>query len=137
VRAAVERLRAEGRRIGLVEVARTPFAEALAIYRSADVYCGKLLMGYYNNAVIECLAMGVPCMCWMRPEYMKDIPDCPVIVTRPETVEANLRRAMDEREWLRTAGERGPGFVANHHAPGVVLERLRALYDKAAQEEGG
>lgn len=136
VRRAVELLRQEGRAIELVEVRRTPFEQALAIYKSADAYVGKLLMGYYNNANIECMRLGVPCFSYIRPEYLAAIPDCPIVPTRPEEVADKLRHSMDHREELAELGRRGPDFVARHHAPERVLGLLLERYAEGLARAG-
>lgn len=133
VRQAVERLKAEGERIELVEVSRTPYEETLAIYKGADVYCGKILMGYYNNAIIECMALGIPCMCWVRPDYVKDIPECPIIYTRPETVYKNLKWAISHRKELKQIGENGVAFVAQRHSPQKLVRQLISIYERRDQ----
>ena len=63
--AAVDRLREEGHAIELIVVSDRE-REALAIYKSADVYVGKLRLGYYNNANIETMLLGVPNMSFIR-----------------------------------------------------------------------
>jgi len=128
VRTAVERLRSEGKAIELVEVRRTPFEQALAIYKSADVFVGKLLMGYYNNANIECMLLGVPCLSYIRPEYLDAIPDCPIVATRPDEVEDRLRYYMDHRNELADLGRRGPAYVAARHDPATVLTIMLMCY---------
>ena len=131
IRAAVERLRAEGRQIELVEVSNMPYRDALAVYKSADVYVGKLRMGYYNNANIETMMLGVPNMAYIRDDFRSIVPDCPIIVTRPETVYDRLNEYVDRRKELKAIGARGPAFVAAHHAPPAILKSVVARYNEA------
>lgn len=135
VRDAVARLQAEGESIELVEVVKVPYREALSIYKSADVYVGKLLMGYYNNANIECMLMGVPCMTYIRPQFLEPLGDCPIINTRPKEVYDNLKRYLGDREALRELGARGPEFIRRHHDPDVLVGRMIALFNKALAEK--
>lgn len=137
LRAAVARLQAEGEALELVEVVQKPFPEALSIYKSADVYVGKLLMGYYNNANIECLLMGVPCMSYIRPEYLAALGECPIINTRPHEVYENLKRWLHDREGLKALGARGPEFIRRHHDVETILGRLFELYAQALEQKRG
>lgn len=130
IRAAVARLRSEGRNVELVEVNKMPYRQALAVYKSADVFAGKLRMGYYNNANIEAMLMGVPNMSYIRAEFLPAIPDCPIIVTRPETVYQNLKYWMDRPAELKEIGRRGPEFVKRHHDPDDHSRRLIAYYQQ-------
>jgi hypothetical protein len=130
IRAGVERLLGEGRDIELVEVSGVPYRDALAIYKSADVYVGKPRMGYYNNANIETMMLAVPNMSYIRDEFRYLVPDCPIIVTTPETVYERLRHYLDRREELRAIGARGPAFVRAHHDPHVIVRRLIERYNE-------
>ena len=135
IRDAVRRLATEGHAIELLELIKTPFAEALSAYKSADVYVGKLRLGYYNNANIETMTMGVPNMSFIRDEFASLVPDCPIIVTAPETVYDNLKNWMARPDELRAVGMKGPEFVKRHHDPNVIIERMIARYNDAFHEK--
>jgi hypothetical protein len=131
IRAAVERLQREGRAIELIEVSQMPYREALAVYKSADVYVGKLRMGYYNNANIETMMLGVPNMSYIRDDFRAIAPDCPIIVTRPDTVYDRLQYYIDRRDELRAIGARGPAFVQAHHEPQQIVRHMITRYNEA------
>ena len=136
IRIAVDRLRDEGRSIELVEVSNMPYRQALSVYKSADVYVGKLRMGYYNNANIETMMLGVPNMAYIRDDFLAIVPDCPIIVTRPETVHQRLSEYIDRRDELKAIGARGPAFVRAHHDPRLIMRRVVARYNEAFQAKG-
>lgn len=131
IRAAVERLRSEGRQIELVEVSQMPYRQALAVYKSADVYVGKLRMGYYNNANIETMQLGVPNMSYIREDFRRIAPDCPIIVTTPDTVYERLNYYIDRPEELRAIGARGPAFVNAEHHPHALAQKMIGRYNDA------
>jgi hypothetical protein len=133
VRSAVKRLRDEGYPLELMEVHGVSYKEALAVYKSADLFVGKLLMGFYNNAVIECMLLGVPCMCYIRDEFLANIPDCPIIVTRPETVYENLREYITKEQLLKEIGNQGVAFVRKHHDPDMVVQLMIDRYNQIYQ----
>jgi hypothetical protein len=131
IRAAVERLRQEGHRIELIEVGNTKYLDALALYKSADVYAGKLRMGYYNNANIESMMLGVPNMSYIREEFQSIAPDCPIILTTPDTVYERLSYYIVRRDELRAIGAKGPEFVRVHHNPTMLAQRMINRYNEA------
>jgi hypothetical protein len=135
VREAVDRMAAEGVKIELVEVFRQPFHEALALYKSADLYCGKLRMGYYNNANIESLMLGVPNMCYIRDQYLNLIPDSPFIVARPDNVYEKLREWVAKPGELKQLGARGPEFVRRYHHADRLMAHMIARYNQALQRK--
>ncbi|MBN2712350.1 MAG: glycosyltransferase [Planctomycetes bacterium] len=133
IREAIARLQEEGERIELVEIRNTPYMETLSIYKSADVFAGKLRMGYYNNANIEAMMLGVANISYIRDEYLASIPDCPVIVARPDSIYDKLKYFAHHREELAEIGRRGPEFVRAHHDPRMICERLLKDYDRVMQ----
>lgn len=136
IRAAVGRLQREGRAIELIEVSQMPYREALAVYKSADVYVGKLRMGYYNNANIETMMLGVPNMSYIREDFRSIAPDCPIIITTPDTVYDQLHHYIDRRDDLRAIGARGPAFVRAHHDPQQIVKLMIARYNEALAGRG-
>jgi hypothetical protein len=130
IRAAVDRLRREGCAIELVEVSNLSYREALAVYKSADVYVGKLRMGYYNNANIETMMLGVANMSYIRADFTGLFPDCPIINTTPDTVYDRLRYYVERPTELRAIGALGPAFVRERHDPAIIARRLIATYNE-------
>ena len=45
-----------------------PFQEALERYRKATVMIDQLKIGWYGMVALECMAMGVPVMCYIRED---------------------------------------------------------------------
>lgn len=128
IRAAVQRLQSEGHALELFEVIRQPYREAIAAYKSADVFAGKLLMGYYNNANIETLMLGVPNISYIRPEYMGTVPDSPIIIATPDTFYDTLKEWLGKPEELKALGALGPGFVTRYHDPNMIIDRMIERY---------
>jgi hypothetical protein len=137
IRMAIDRLRVEGVPVELIEVVDLPYREALAIYKSADLFCGKLRMGYYNNSNIETMIFGVPNMSYIRDEFLAGIPDSPIIIARPDTVYEKLKEALSDPRALAERGRRGPEFIKRHHDPNMVIERMLRRYENAWKARGG
>ena len=137
VRDAVKKLNDEGRMVELVEVKKTPYKEALSIYASADVYAGKLRMGFYNNANIECMMLGIPCMSFIRPEFReKYCPDCPVIQARPDTIYEVLKEYISRPDELKRIGKLGPDFVKKYHCEEKSILPLVECYQGLLGRKG-
>ena len=131
IRKAVQRLVDEGYDIELVEVIKQPYLEALSIYKSADLYAGRLLMGYYNNANIETMMMSVPNMSYIRDEYLHNIPDCPIIIARPDDIYEKISEWIQKPEELKKVGAQGPAFVKKYHDPDRVIQIMLDRYNEA------
>jgi hypothetical protein len=132
---AVRRLREEGFAIDLVMPQRVPFQEMLLMYGEVDLTIGKLTMGYYANAQIESMYSGLPTLCYIREAFLKEIPDCPIINVRPETLFERLRYYLTHRKELREIGKRGPEFVKKHHSGPLLAERQINMYQRGARSD--
>lgn len=130
LREAVSKLQMEGSAVELIEVTDKPLREALSIYRSADLFAGKLCMGYYNNANIETLGMGIPNMAYIRDGYLKGIPDCPIIIARPDNIYEKLKEWMAKPGELKRLGTLGPAFVKKYHDPSRIAAKLISEYNR-------
>jgi len=135
IRDAVNRLRREGMAVELIEVIKQPYREALAIYKSADLFAGKLRLGYYNNANIETMLMGIPNMAFVRDAFRHYAPDCPIIVARPETVYEQLREWVPRRRELKEIGIASREYVLKHHDPEHIVREMIGLYNAALQDK--
>ncbi len=130
LRKAISRLQDEGFNIEYIEVVKKPLSEALSLYKSADLYAGKLMMGYYNNANIETMLMGVPNMAYIREEFLDSIPDCPIIVARPDNVYEKLKEWVSKPDELKMLGAKGPAFIEKYHDSDKIIEHMIMRYNE-------
>lgn len=68
--AAVKRLQDKGLAIQLQVLGDVNHAAVMRAMRQADLAIGKMKMGYYANSQIESMALGVPTITWVRPEFL-------------------------------------------------------------------
>ncbi len=125
---AVEVLKAEGYPIDFVSAKRISNKDVLTLYKSADICVGKLRQGYYSNFQIESMALGKPTLCYLRREFLDQLPGIPIVNTTPVTVYENLKALLDDPERRRVLGERGMAFVRAMHSNRRVGETLLAMY---------
>lgn len=129
---AVERLKAEGHDMELVLVERIPNAEALALYRSADVIFDQCLMGNYGFFALEAMALGKPVMCFIRNpgQYLLNPAECPLINTHITTLEDDLRRLDRERWRLPELGQQGRRYIERNFSMQAFAARLARAYGR-------
>lgn len=121
---AVEDLRQEGRDIELVLVQKVPNNQIRAQMAEVDVIADQLIIGWYAMFAIEAMAMGKPVLCYLRDDLKQlyigvglvEEGEIPLIQCTPATVAETLRKLMDDRQMLETAGRRGPPYVQRHHS---------------------
>ena len=131
---AVERLKQEGVAIELVLVEKKPNAEALEIYRTADVVFDQCVAGYHGYFALEALAMGKPVLVYIRKPhaYLPAADECPFINTQPDRLVDDLRRLAAERDSLAELGRRGREYIERHFSLPAFAKRLGLVYQELA-----
>lgn len=130
--AAVEALRKEGLGIELVLVERVPNAEAMKIYRTADIVFDQCLIGFHGYFALEAMALEKPVMVFIRkPEYLLDAANCPLINVTPETIADRLRWFLAHRADLADIGKKGRQYVEQHYGLAAFADRLKHAYEDA------
>jgi hypothetical protein len=129
---AVDQLKAEGCAIDLILVEGRSNAEAMEIYRSADVIFDQCLMGNFGYFALEGMALGKPVMCFIRrPEdYLPFASECPIINTHHSTLKNDIRCVLDSRTELHAFGKRGRAYVEKHFSLAAFAQRLGETYRK-------
>jgi hypothetical protein len=100
-----------------------------------DVVADQLIIGWYAMFAIEAMAMGKPVLCYLRDDLkalytnvgLIEEAEIPLIQCTPATVKETLRKLMDDREMLESAGRRGPAYVRRHHSTESVGRVFAAI----------
>jgi glycosyltransferase involved in cell wall biosynthesis len=129
IEAAVDALRKKGFSIDFVFLKGVPHERVLAELVDADLSIGKMKMGYYANAQVESMAMGVPTLTWIRPDLMTDaLRQSGLIVCSLDELEAVLERCLRNPEELRASGLECRRSVGKLHDNDAIAKRLIELY---------
>src|SRR5690606_28763757 len=88
IESAIARLKGKGWPVRFVWLHGRRHEEVLAELATADLAIGKMKMGYYANAQIESMAMGVPTVTHVRESFMTDeLRDSGFILATMDTLE--------------------------------------------------
>ena len=132
---ALEQLR-ESYDFELVLVENKPYAEALALYRDADIAIDQLLSGWYGGLAVELMAMGKPVMCYLRDADFDFLPtgmasDLPLLRTSPQTLAEDLARVLDCRDDWQQWSQQSRQFVLDWHDPVRLARAMLDVYQGA------
>lgn len=122
----------------LVLIENKPHAEAMKLYRSADLAIDQVLAGWYGGFAVEVMAMGKPVAAYIRDEDRGFVPsamwdDIPILRLDPRTLDDDLARILAEPAALVEAGARARRYVERWHDPMKVAKAMTAIYrDPAA-----
>jgi Glycosyl transferases group 1 len=129
IRQAVDNLRAKGYRIRFDWIHDKTQSEALAATAGADLAIGKMKMGYYANAQIESMAMGIPTVTHVREEFMTDaLRDSGFIFSTLEELETTIAHYLDHPAELAAKRQRARTSILALHDNDRLAGRLIALY---------
>ena len=127
---AVSRLRRRGRAVELKVVTGVPHEQVLDAFRQADVAIGKMKMGYYANAQIESMVLGVPTITWVRPDLLTpELRSSGFIFCRLSELESTLERLVDDPALLARHRRQARASVLALHDNRRIAGRLAQIYE--------
>ena len=123
----------------LIKIENTPHAEALEIYKSADLAIDQVLAGWYGGYAVEMMAMGKPVACYIRDEDAHFVPpqmmaELPLLRLRPDTLEDDLATILSKQaQWPRW-GQAARHFVERWHDPATIAAAMIQAYGDASSQ---
>lgn len=117
----------------LILIENKPHAEAMELYRSADLAIDQLLAGWYGGFAVELMAMGKPVAAYIREEDRAFVPpqmwaEMPILRIDSRTLEDDLARILSAPETLVEAGRRSRAYVERWHDPVKTAMALERVY---------
>lgn len=136
IEAAIARLRARGFAIDFVWMHDCSHADVLAALAEADLAIGKMKMGYYANAQIESMALGVPTVTHVRDEFMTDaLRESGFIFATVDSLEATIEGYLRDPVALAAKRAKARASILALHDNDALARRLArhyaALYGRA------
>jgi hypothetical protein len=128
---AVDSLKAKGYDIELRVLSGVTQESVLAHMATADLTIGKMKMGYYANAQIESLVMGVPAITHVRAEYMTpELAESGLIFASIDTLEETLEYYLQHPEALAEKRVKARESVRRLHDNHAIAEEIKAIYQR-------
>ena len=119
------------RDVEFVLIENTPHEEVLRIKTTCDIaieqvgnYGGT---GYGRNS-LETLALGIPTLTEMTPDYETWIPENPFVLATASTLYTKLLALIDSAELRSEKSVKGRQWVETYHSYESVHARLMELY---------
>jgi glycosyltransferase involved in cell wall biosynthesis len=130
--AALERLKTRFD-FELITVENTPHAEALQVYRTADIAIDQILAGWYGGFAVEMMAMGKPVACAIREADLRFVPaamraELPFLRLDPATLDDDLATMLQGRASWPDAGLAARRFVERWHSPANIARAMLTAY---------
>lgn len=129
IRRAIDNLQRKGYKLKFVFLKGVGHDDVLREYASADLAIGKMKMGYYANAQIESMLMGVPTITHVREEFLtEDLKNSGFIFAQLETLEETIEYYMKNPVKLDEKRKRAKASIVYLHDNKILAERLIGYY---------
>ena len=102
VHSSIENLRSSGRRINLLNPTENRSSDMRFLQVQADIAVDQLIYGWWGSTTLECLALGVPVICYLSDDFLNFFHErfpnleIPVVIANPKNIESVLRDLVDD-----------------------------------------
>lgn len=119
----------------VVLVENVPHAQAVQMYRSADLIVDQVLIGWYGAFAVEAMLMGKPVIARIAQEDLHFIPpkmreelQQSIIHADAFSIESVLERCLLDRTLLRNCASNGMEYARRWHNPRYVASLTQEKY---------
>lgn len=128
---AVENLKRKGLEFDYIRVSGMAHAEAMELYKTADLVIDQLCGGAHGVFACEAMALGKPVVCYILPELVAGFPEgFPIINANPDTIESVLEESILSPERLHEVGKQSRIYAERVHDVRKVARDLIRIYHK-------
>lgn len=129
IQSAVDSLKTKGYDIDFVFLKGVDPEKILEEIRTADLTIGKMKMGYYANAQIESMFLGVPAVTYVRPDFMtQELKESGFIITSLPELESTLEFCIQNPVELAKKRAMARSSILRLHDEERLTRILRDLY---------
>jgi len=129
IQAAVDSLKAKGYDIDFVFLKGVEPEKILREIQTADLTIGKMKMGYYANAQIESMFLGVPAVTYVRPEFMTpELKESGFIFCDLSKLEQTLEYYIQDPAGLAKKRAKARGSILQLHDEETLVRILLQIY---------
>ena len=130
---ALDALRNQGVSFRLQLVENMSHAEAREIYHQADIVVDQLRIGWYGVLSVEAMALGKPVLAYIREDLRHHLPDPPLVMTSPETLEQDLKKIITDSAYRMKLSRKARQYAEAVHDSRMVAKQLVDIYEDCLQ----
>ncbi|MEP7196483.1 MAG: hypothetical protein ABI851_08175 [Saprospiraceae bacterium] len=123
--------------VQIVYVENVTNAEALEIYKTADLLIDQVIIGWYGGLAVEVMRMGIPVACYLREEDFHFVPEemisdlkNAIIQISPLNIVEPIQKLIEDRKKLSEYAEHGFNYVTKWHDPLRVAQKVVEVYSR-------
>lgn len=124
--AAIKEIQSE-HPVELVLIENLPHQESLSRKSECHIFVDQIGdLGYGLNS-LEALAMGIPTCSCLAPGFAEKYPEHPFVVLNDRNIKKRLMTLISDDNLRRELGEKGRGWVQQHHDAENVVKNIHQL----------
>ncbi|MBZ0172389.1 MAG: glycosyltransferase, partial [Phycisphaerales bacterium] len=128
-RAVLDAVARLGDRAEMILVEHQPHEQALRRYRDADLVVDQIRIGWYGGLAVECMAMGIPVVAFIRGDDLRHVPaglarELPIVRADASSLADVLDELVDDPDRLDRLARASRLFVERWHDPIPIAARL-------------
>lgn len=128
---AVESLKQKGLEFDYVRVSGMAHAEAMELYKTADLVIDQLCGGAHGVFACEAMALGKPVVCYIHPDHILGYPGgFPIINANPDTIASVLEEWILSPARLYEVGKQSRAYAERVHDVRKIARDLIRIYQK-------
>ena len=128
--AAVKALQDQGIAFDFKLLEGAPHEQLMLQLAESDIVIDQILIGWYGVLSVESMALGKAVIAYIRDDLVNELPPGILENANPKTLEAKLRKLIEDADLRRSMGEAARAFVESYHAPAVVARQMQLIYDE-------
>ena len=132
----IKRLKSEGFNIEFVTATKIPSVDLRFILMQADLCLDMLTYGWFGAGAREAMMLGVPVICYLRPEWKKNISyenpnyvkELPIINSNVENIYETLKNLIKNKRKLKKIGKKSKKFALKWHSSVAGAKKMDKIY---------
>lgn len=129
IQKVIQKLQDEGEAIDFTFLTGVSQEKVLQEQAKADVSIGKMKMGYYANAQIESLYLGIPAITYVRPQFVTEqLQESGLILSSLQELEKTFRYILQNPQFLAEKAKIAKNSIAKLHNNVQLVKRYQNLY---------
>jgi glycosyltransferase involved in cell wall biosynthesis len=125
---AVKQLQLEGCEIKLELIENVPPEQVVIRLKNCHICIDEVLQGAYGVVSVECMALGIPVIARLAPNYEAVCPEVPIVNADPNNLVQKLRLLVKDSSLRRRLAIEERRFVERRHDAKVIAANLIKRY---------
>lgn len=134
----IDELKSLGYKIEIVFCKGIPNRDVRFVMGQCDIVIDMLTFGWFGANIREAMMLGVPSICYIRPEWLEDmkkeIPkyaeDLPIVSATPETIRETLLKLIQDAALRKEIGKKSREFALRWHSKKAGADRFEKIYSE-------